>query len=106
MWPGANKDGRVLALVSEVAEIIARRRAAQEIPCPYVFHRQGEQVKDFRKAWRKACRNAGIPDGRVFHDLRRTTARNLSRADVPDRIAMSIMGHKTRAIFLSRGARI
>jgi integrase len=40
-----------------------------------------------------------IPDGRVFHDLRRTTARNLSRADVPDRIAMSIMGHKTRAMY-------
>jgi hypothetical protein len=52
----------------------------------YVFHRQGEQVKDFRKAWRKACRNAGIPDGRVFHDLWRTTARNLSRADVPKTI--------------------
>ena len=63
------------------------------------FHRQGEQVKDFRKAWRKACRNAGIPDGRVFHDLRRTTARNLSRADMPDRIALSIMGHKTRAMY-------
>ena len=98
-----NKDGRVLALVGEVADIIARRRAVQDAASPYVFHRQGKPVKDFRKAWRNACHQAGIPTGahhgRVFHDLRRTTARNLSRADVPDRIAMSIMGHKTRAMY-------
>ena len=60
-------------------------------------------MKDFCKAWRTACRQAGIPagahHGRVFHDLRRTTARNLLRAVVPDRIAMAIMGHKTRAIY-------
>jgi integrase len=89
--------------MGEVAAIMARRRAAQDAASPYVFHRQGKPVKDFRKAWRTACRKAGIPagapQGRVFHDLRRTTARNLSRADVPDRIAMAMMGHKTRAMY-------
>jgi integrase len=98
-----NKDGRVLVLMGEVAAIMARRRAAQDAASPYVFHRQGRPVKDFRKAWRTACRKAGMPagapQGRVFHDLRRTTARNLSRADVPDRIAMAMMGHKTRAMY-------
>jgi hypothetical protein len=34
-----------------------------------------------------------------FHDFRRTTARDLSRAGSPDRIAMSIMGHKARSIY-------
>jgi len=31
--------------------------------------------------------------------LRRTTARDLNRAGVPDPIAMAIMGHKTRAMY-------
>ena len=34
-----------------------------------------------------------------FHDLRRTTARDLNRAGVPDPIAMAIMGYKTRAMY-------
>jgi integrase len=33
------------------------------------------------------------------HDFRRSGARNLVRAGVPDKIAMSISGRKTRAIF-------
>lgn len=103
-----NKDGRVLALIGEIGEIIQRRRALRDEVVPYVFHREGRQVKDFRKAWRTACHKAGIPirdlklgvkDGRVFHDLRRTTARNLNRAGVPDRLAMALMGHKTRAMY-------
>jgi integrase len=33
------------------------------------------------------------------HDLRRTSAHELSRAGVPEPIAMAIMGHKTRAMY-------
>ena len=49
-------------------------------------------------AWRTACQAAGVPT-RFLHDCRRTAARNLIRANVPERVAMLLTGHKSRAIF-------
>ena len=102
-----NKSGLVLPLVGELLDIIERRRQVRLPSTPWVFYRcmHGNvwPVIRFDKAWKTACAKAGLPvdkdTKRRFHDLRRTTARNLNRAGVPDRIAMSLMGHKTRAMY-------
>lgn len=93
-----NAEGRVLALSAPLAAVMERRWEARALGCPFVFHVGGRPVGDWRKTWTRACAAAGLP-GKLFHDLRRTVARNLLRSGVPERIAMSVTGHKTRSVF-------
>jgi integrase len=93
-----NKDGRLLPLSSELLKIIEEAYHGRRLDCPLVFHRDGEPIGDFRKAWAKACRAAGFAHILV-HDLRRSAIRNMIRAGIPDRVAMALSGHKTRSIF-------
>lgn len=93
-----NKEARPLPLTGELLDVLVRAKCNRRLDCPFVFHRNGVAVGDFRKAWRNACKAAGLGKVRV-HDLRRTSVRNLVRAGVPERVAMQLSGHKTRAVF-------
>lgn len=89
-----------------------------------VFHRNGEPIRYFRRSWISACiaaglgrevRAADVKDAkgkvvkkgraleqvafRIPHDYRRSAARNLSRAGVPERVIMQLCGWKTRSVF-------
>ena len=74
----------------------AQRTAGRIIP--WVFHRGGRPIRDFRTAWANACKLAGVP-GRIPHDFRRTAVRNLERAGVSRSVAMKMTGHKTEAVY-------
>ena len=90
--------GRVLPISPPIAAVLARRRATRRVGEMQVFHRDAVTVRAWRTACPAACRKAGVP-GRLLQDWRRTTARNLVRAGVPERVAMQLTGHKTRAVF-------
>ncbi len=90
---------RLAALITTQREraLSLQRRLGRIVP--HVFWRgEGEPLGNFRKAWAHACREAGCP-GKVRHDFRRTAVRNLVRAGVNEKVAMTITGHLTRRIF-------
>src|SRR5260370_7650912 len=93
-----NKDGRPLPLRGELLEIIHRANEKRRPDCPYVFQDDGQPIGDFRKAWKTACKKAGL-GGIIVHDLRRTAVRNMVRAGIPERVAMELSGHRTRRVF-------
>ena len=103
--PGTTKtgEGRVFPFTAGLRMLLTRRRAITDRrerelgrSIPHVFTRPtGHPVGSFIKAWATACRAAGVP-GRVLHDFRRTAVRNLVRAGVAERIAMQMVGWKSR----------
>jgi integrase len=92
------KTGRVLPISPPLKAVLKRRAHQRHDGDPRVFRRDGVTVRAWRYALRDACRRADVPH-RILHDCRRTAARNLVRAGVPERVAMLLTGHKTRAVF-------
>lgn len=106
----ANDDGRIVYLTPELKGLLAAQleRVDQlgkekNVIIPYVFphlrgRQRGQRRDDYRKAWATACTKAGVP-GMLRHDCRRIAVRNMVNAGVPERVAMAVTGHKTRAVF-------
>jgi integrase len=105
-----NDEGRLvylpLDLKAQLAAHVERireveRKRGQILPWLFPHLRgpwAGRRRRDFRKVWAEACRRAGVP-GMLRHDFRRTAVRNLVNAGVAERVAMTVTGHKTRAVF-------
>lgn len=105
-----NREARTIPLVEDLWQVLCMQRDLRDRyhpRTPWVFfrHATGGPLKDFRGAWESACKKAGLWDAatgrptRLLHDLRRTAVRNLTRAGVPERVAMAVSGHKTRSVF-------
>jgi len=92
-----NDEARSIPLFGELREML-KIEHERNPNTEFVFMRNGQRIGSFYKAWKSACKQAGV-HGLLFHDFRRTGIRNLVRAGVPERVAMAISGHKTRAIF-------
>ncbi len=110
--PGAtkNNEGRVVYLTPELTAMlraqtdrVMRLMRERGAVIPYLFPHlegchQGKARRDFRKVWKTACKWGGC-SGMLRHDFRRTAVRNMVNAGVPERVAMAVTGHKTRAVF-------
>ena len=63
-----NGEPRKIVLEGELAEVMARRKAARAVTtatgnimlADLVFHNHGQPIGDFRKAWQTACVAAGV----------------------------------------------
>ena len=105
-WRNEKRRGPNVPLTPDLRAILeGQRDRVREIEkttgqiIPWVFiHQDGTRICDFRGAWAKACRSAGVPS-RLVHDFRRTAVRNLERAGVPRSAAMKLTGHKTEAVY-------
>ena len=105
--PGETKngEGREFPLKGVLREIIkaqlAETRAFERSKgrvVRWLFHRNGHQIRGFRKAWRTACLLSG-QQGKMVHDFRRTAVRAMERAGIGRSAAMSLVGHKTESIY-------
>lgn len=117
-WPPAEckaKEPHIVPFEGEALAAVERLMRRPPLHCPYLFHgahcAPGQQpskeygcVGDFKKAWRSACRKAGLPVGRkvggfVFHHTRNSAVTHLRALGLPEDDCMQYTGHQTRHVF-------
>lgn len=87
-----NGESRVFPIVNTTMEALLRKRL-QKRQGDLIFHRGGQPLGDFKRAWKSANKRAGM--NKLFHDLRRTAVRNFIAQGLPERLVMALCGHKT-----------
>jgi integrase len=92
-----NDEARVAVMPANLFMLV-QQCATGKKPDDALFTRDGKPITDFRGSWEAACKEAGVPD-LLFHDLRRTAARNMDRRGISRSIAMKITGHKTESMY-------
>ena len=110
-WSEVDLDARQIRILASVAkngeprtvpiygEMDAWLRTQQAMGQEWVFYgRIGRPVGAHLDGWSEACERAGMP-GLLFHDLRRSAVRNMTRAGIPRTVAMAISGHKTESVY-------
>jgi len=121
-----NREGRQVEMTGRVAELLreAIRGKRQD---DYVLTREGGgRVREFRRTWQNLCERAGLGrfecrrcqqpvagggkckhcgatrpsyHGLIPHDMRRSAAKALRAAGVPESVVMAMGGWKTAAMF-------
>ena len=96
------KRARTAPIYGDLVPALAHQKAEYEAmwpEVPLVFHWNGKPIGHALKGWRRSAIAAGVP-ALLFHDLRRSAIRNMKRAGIPRKIAMSISGHRTESVYL------
>jgi integrase len=95
-----NGEARERPISRDFEPLVRRRVSERQLGCDYVFHCGGRKISENRwwRTFEKARKAAGLPKA-LSHDCRRSAARNLKRAGVPTKVAMELLGHKTRTMF-------
>jgi integrase len=108
--PGETKNGEGRSFpfhnYPELREVIeaqrervsAIERATGQIVPWLLVSSAGKRLADFRNAWKTACRRAGCP-GRLLHDFRRTSVRNMERRGISRSAGMALSGHLTASVY-------
>jgi integrase len=121
-----NREGREVAMTAIVAELLKQAIAGKKPDDFVLTWPSGKRVKDFRDAWRRLCERAALGSftcracdnpvagggrcpickssdpvyqGLIVHDLRRSAAKAMRAAGVPESVIMAAGGWKTPAMF-------
>ncbi len=121
-----NRDGREVVMTDAVYTLLSACALGKPSDAQVFTRANGKAVRDFRVTWERACSRVGVGhtlcvrcsepvdsgktcpkckskrssySGLIFHDLRRTGARNLRRAGISETVIMKIGGWRTRSVF-------
>jgi len=106
-----NDEAREIPISDELYAMLEARHLKRVAGCPFVCHRNGRPVGDFRRVWYDRCSKLGLGHleeqgrrratyrGLIFHDLRRTFVTDAEYAGAPRHEVMKVTGHKTESVY-------